>query len=278
MPKFLDCGGRSLQLDQTAIMGILNTTPDSFSDGGKFLSVNAAISHGCRLAEQGANIIDVGGESTRPSARLVSLQEELDRVLPVIEGLIQRIPQPVSIDSSKPEVMQQAVQVGAGMVNDVNALETPSAVNVLSQLKVPVCLMHRQGDSKTMQHQPCYRDVIAEIESFLIERIAKCLSQGLNENQIVIDPGFGFGKSVTDNYKLLANLHRFSQLGYPLLVGLSRKSMLGAVTQRHVEKRLAASIAAASLAAIAGASIVRVHDVKETADALAVVNATLQQQ
>ncbi len=253
-------------------MGIVNITPDSFSDGGLHASAADAISHALQLVEDGADILDIGGESTRPGAALVSEQEELDRVLPVIEGL-RGIPVPVSIDTYKPSVMHAALRAGASMVNDVNALLAEGALHAVAQSDAAVCLMHKQGMPQTMQQRPVYRDVVDEVSAFLRERIAATEAAGIARDRIVIDPGFGFGKTVEHNLDLLRHLDELRDLGVPVLAGLSRKSMLGAITGREVDGRMAASVAAALLAVQRGAAIVRVHDVRETVDALKIWNA-----
>ncbi len=250
-------------------MGIVNVTPDSFSDGGKHLSHHAAIAHAHRLVEEGAEILDIGGESTRPGAALVSQQEELDRVIPVIEGL-QDIHVPISIDTYKPVVMRAALVAGASMVNDINALQDSEALAVLSASDAAVCLMHKQGTPQTMQQAPHYVDVIGEVIDFLNLRVQACVEAGISFERLVIDPGFGFGKTTTHNFEMLGGLAQFCEIGVPLLAGLSRKSMLGQVIGRDVEHRQYASVAAALIAVQRGARIVRVHDVRETVDALKV--------
>lgn len=269
------CGKFQFDLSRPLVMGIVNVTPDSFSDGGQHVSCAAAIEHAYRLHEDGADMLDIGGESTRPGASLVSEQEELDRVLPVIEAL-RGISLPISIDTYKPTVMRAALAAGASMVNDVNALQVNGGLKVLAQSDAAVCLMHKQGTPKTMQQRPVYQDVVQEVGNFLGERIAVIEAAGIARNRIAIDPGFGFGKSVEHNFDLLRQLARLQSLGVPVLVGLSRKSMLGAVTGRDVGDRLAASVAAALLAVQRGATIVRVHDVRETVDALKVWQACEQ--
>ncbi len=256
------------------VMGIINVTPDSFSDGGRFERVDQAIAHGLRLVEDGADILDVGGESTRPGAAEVGVQEELDRVLPVIEGLAARTDVPVSIDTSKPAVMRSAVDAGARMINDVNGLRRPGALEAASALKVQVCLMHMQGEPRTMQKAPDYVDVVADVRDFLSGRIKACLAAGIDRDCISIDPGFGFGKTLDHNLELFRQLGQICALGAPVLVGISRKSMLGTITGRdRADQRAAASVAAALLAADRGASILRVHDVADTVDALKVTMA-----
>ena len=249
-------------------MGILNITPDSFSDGGIFLSPEKAITQALRMAEEGADIVDVGGESTRPGARPVSVQEELDRVLPVVEALHGRIPLPISIDTSKPEVMRAAVVAGAGFINDVRALREPGALEAAAQLEVPVCLMHMRGEPRTMQDEPCYADVVGEVRDFLGQRRDACLEAGIPASRLVIDPGFGFGKTLQHNIELLRGLKKLGNLGLPVLAGLSRKSMIGKALGLPVEQRLHASVALAVMAVQQGARIVRVHDVGPTVEAL----------
>ena len=264
----LDCAGRPLDLRRPAVMGILNITPDSFSDGGVFLSPDKAIAQALRLAEAGADIIDIGGESTRPGARPVSAQEEIDRVLPVVEALHKKIPLPISIDTSKPEVMRAAVKAGAGFINDVRALREAGALEVAMQLGVPVCLMHMSGEPRTMQDAPRYADVVGEVRDFLEERLGACMNAGIPAQRLVIDPGFGFGKTLEHNIELLRGLKKLQSLGAPVLIGLSRKSMIGKALGLPVEQRLYASVALAVMAVQQGACIVRVHDVGPTVEAL----------
>ncbi|MDP3609418.1 MAG: dihydropteroate synthase [Methylophilus sp.] len=273
---------RSAQFDLTLtrphVMGIVNITPDSFSDGGKFTHTSAAVEHALNLLRQGADILDIGGESTRPNATPVSLQEELDRVIPVIEALAGKISVPISIDTYKPEVMAAAIQAGASMVNDVRALQEIGALEVVAKCDVGVCLMHMQGTPQTMQVNPMYEDVVQEVKVFLAERVAACMAAGMSKDRIVLDPGFGFGKTRAHNILLIQELAALQSLGYPLLVGLSRKSVLGQMTGQDVEARLHASVAAAVISALKGAKIVRVHDVKATVEALKVVAAIDEQQ
>lgn len=264
----LDCAGRALDLSRVSIMGVLNVTPDSFSDGGIFLTRDNAVTRARQMAEEGADIIDVGGESTRPSAHPVSVQEELDRVLPVIEVLRDGLTVPISIDSSKPDVMRAAVAAGAGFINDVRALREDGALAAAAELQVPVCLMHMQGEPRSMQTDPQYTDVVADVRVFLAERMAACLAVGIDPARLVIDPGFGFGKSLAHNVQLLRALSVFRTLGAPILVGLSRKSMIGAALGLPVEQRLSASLALAVTAVANGARIVRTHDVRATRDAI----------
>ena len=267
----LDCAGRILKLDRTRVMGIVNVTPDSFSDGGAHASTDAAVAHGLALAAQGADILDVGGESTRPGAAPVPLEEELRRVVPVIERLARETALPVSVDTRKPEVMRAAVQAGAGMVNDVGALRGDGALETAAALGVPVVLMHMLGEPGSMQDDPRYDDVVAEVHRFLAERIFAAELAGIARKNIVVDPGFGFGKTTGHNVRLLAGLERFAELGVPLLAGLSRKRSIGELTGRAVPgERVAGSVAAHLLAAQRGAAIVRVHDVAATVDALKV--------
>ena len=249
-------------------MGILNVTPDSFSDGGVFLAPESALARARRMLDEGAAIIDVGGESTRPGARAVSAREELDRVITVIEAIARALPVPVSVDTSKPEVMRAAVAAGAGLINDVTALRAPGALETVAALKVPVCLMHMQGEPRTMQENPHYADVVHDVRAFLEARIAACVAAGIPRERILVDPGFGFGKTLEHNLELLRRLGEFAGLGAPVLAGLSRKSMIGKALGLPVEQRLHASVALALLAVQNGARIVRVHDVGPTVEAL----------
>jgi len=253
-------------------MGIVNATPDSFSDGGLHFRPEAAVTHARQLIADGADLIDIGGESTRPGAQSIGLQQELDRVLPIIEALRNEAV-PVSVDTRKPEVMRAAIAAGAQMVNDIEALQDAESLRAVAQSNVAVCLMHKQGDPQTMQLQPNYQDVVGEVREFLRLRIAAAEAAGISRNRIVIDPGFGFGKSLQHNLNLLRELGKLAELGVPVLAGMSRKSMLGAITGRNVEERMAASVTAALLAVQHGAKIVRVHDVRETVDALKVLSA-----
>jgi dihydropteroate synthase len=270
----LDCGGRVLRLDVPRVMGIVNVTPDSFSDGGDHATAETAIAHGLRLVEEGADLLDIGGESTRPGATPVSVEEELRRVLPVIEGLAARVAIPLSIDTSKPEVMRAAVAAGAGMINDVHALRGDGALAAASELGVPVVLMHMQGEPGDMQSAPAYDDVVGEVHRFLAERIFAAEMAGIDKRRIVVDPGFGFGKTSLHNLQLLAQLQRFTELGVPVLAGLSRKKTIGELTGRDdPRERAAGSVAAHLVAAQRGAMLLRVHDVAATVDALKVWNA-----
>jgi len=269
----LDCAGKRLDLARPQVMGILNITPDSFSDGGDFFSLDSALEQARKMVREGAAIIDVGGESTRPGAASVALEQELERVIPVIEAMARELPVPVSIDTSKPEVMRAAVNAGAGLINDVMALREPGALATVRELEVPVCLMHMQGEPRTMQHAPAYGDVVVDIKAFLLERIEACVAAGISRDKLLVDPGFGFGKTLAHNLLLLKRLHEFDELGAPLLVGMSRKSMIGALLDAPVEDRLYGSLAAALLAFEQGACIVRTHDVKATVDVLTVAAA-----
>lgn len=266
-----NCGNFQLDLSQPKVMGIVNVTPDSFSDGGKFSQTNLAITHAVRLAEEGASILDIGGESTRPNATPVGLQEELDRVISVIEVLVNQVNIPISIDTYKPAVMQAAIDAGASMVNDVRALQESGALEVVANSNVGICIMHMQGTPQTMQLNPQYDDVVEEVKAFLNARLQACINTGCSAGNILLDPGFGFGKTREHNITLLQNLANFADLGRPLLVGLSRKSVLGQMTGNDVDARLYASIAASVIAAMKGAKILRVHDVKATVEALKVV-------
>ena len=255
-------------LEPPIVMGILNVTPDSFSDGGRFIGREAALRRVREMIEEGAQIIDVGGESTRPGAQAVSVEEELARVIPVIEAIRSESAIPVSIDTSKPEVMRAAVDAGASLVNDVRALREPGALTAVADLGVPVCLMHMQGEPRTMQQAPRYDDVVAEVLAFLEERVAACEAAGIPRERIILDPGFGFGKTLDHNLALFRALPRFAATGLPVLVGVSRKSMIGQVLEVPVAERLAGSLALASLAVWLGAAIVRSHDVRETVHAV----------
>ena len=272
----LDCAGRSLALDRPRVMGILNVTPDSFSDGGQWLRKSEAVAHARTMQDAGADIIDIGGESTRPGAQDVPLQEELDRVIPVVENVTSQLSVAVSIDTSKPEVMREAVAAGAGMINDVFALRRSGALEAAAELAVPVCLMHMLGDPRVMQQNPVYADVLGDIKDFLLERAKICQDSGILSQNIVLDPGFGFGKTMGQNLELFHGLPELVGSGYPLLVGVSRKAMIGQLTGRGALERMPGSIAAAVLAAQNGAAIIRVHDVAETCDALKVATALWQ--
>ncbi len=261
------------------VMGILNVTPDSFSDGGLFHARDAALRHVEQMLAEGADIIDVGGESTRPGAASVSAQAEVDRVVPVIAAIRERFDVPVSVDTSKPTVMESAVKAGADLVNDVRALQEPGAMDACSRLSVPICLMHMQGQPRTMQQSPQYVDVVQDVCRFFEERIVACEQAGIARSRLILDPGFGFGKTLQHNVDLLRRLDEFSALNLPILVGISRKSMIGTLLDnRPLEGRLHGSVAAAVVAAMKGAHIVRVHDVAATVDAMKVVNAVMNKQ
>jgi dihydropteroate synthase len=269
----MNFAGRSLDMASCHVMGVLNVTPDSFSDGGRFNGVGSALARAREMVNDGAAFIDVGGESTRPGATPVPLQEELDRVCPAVEAIVRELDVIVSVDTSAPEVMSETMALGAGLINDVRALQRPGAPEAIARTGVPVCMMHIQGEPDHMQDKPSYRNVLQEVSSFLSERLRVVEAAGVGAERIILDPGFGFGKTVQHNFQLLAALEQLQQLGHPLLVGMSRKSMLGHVTGRDVSERLSASVAAATIAAIKGASIIRAHDVRETVDAVKVVAA-----
>lgn len=259
---------RLLDLTRPKIMGILNFTPDSFSDSGQFFSLDRALKQVEKMCQHGADIIDIGGESTRPNAAIVSIEEELARVVPLVEAVRARFDCLISVDTSKPQVMWEAAQNGADIINDIRALTEPNALETAAKLQLPVCLMHMQGTPQTMQQQPEYEDVVEEVAEFLNQRIFACLNAGIAQQHIILDVGFGFGKTVQHNYQLLKHLATFADSGYPVLAGLSRKSMIGNVLNKTVEDRVIGSVAGALLAVQNGAKIVRVHDVAETADAL----------
>ncbi|MDN3485307.1 dihydropteroate synthase [Pseudoalteromonas sp. APC 3224] len=269
--------GRALDLSETIIMGIVNVTPDSFSDGGQFFNITAALKHAMQLLDDGATILDIGGESTRPGAPDVTLEDELQRVIPIIKAIREQSDCVISIDTSKSEVMRQAIEAGADIVNDVRALQEPGALEVVAQYPdVVVCLMHMQGQPRSMQNDPHYNDLASEINDFFNQRIAACETAGIRQSQLILDPGFGFGKTLKHNYQILSQFNDFAQFGLPLLAGLSRKSMIGNLLNRDTENRLAGSLAGALIAAQNGAHIIRVHDVKETADVLGVYQACKQ--
>ena len=278
MKKQLSCGSRSLDLSRPNVMGILNATPDSFSDGGLFADFDSAMRQAESMVMEGADIIDIGGESTRPGAAPVSEQEELSRVIPLVEAVVSGFDTVISVDTSTPSVMREAAKAGAHIINDVRALARPGALEAASVTGLPVCLMHMQGSPATMQASPSYEDVVRDIETFLAERVHACEEAGINREKVLLDPGFGFGKTPEHNYRLLNQLERFTSDGFPVLVGVSRKSMIGHVLNgRPPQERVIGSVAAAVIAAMKGASIIRVHDVGATRDAMAVVAATRQQ-
>jgi dihydropteroate synthase len=271
----LRCAGRVLELDRPVVMGVLNVTPDSFSDGGRYLDPDAALAQAERMAAEGAAIIDIGGESTRPGAAAVAGEEQLRRVLPVIERVAARLPVLLSVDTSDPEVIRRAGAAGAHLVNDVRALRTPGALEAVAAGELGVCLMHMRGEPATMQVAPHYDDVVAEVQTFLAERVASCIAAGIARERLCIDPGFGFGKLVAHNLQLLRALAQFGRLQLPVAVGLSRKSMLAALGTR-AQERLAGSLALATIAVLHGARIVRAHDVAATLDAVRIASAVKQ--
>lgn len=278
MRRNLRCGNRDLDLSRPRVMGILNVTPDSFSDGGRFTTLDAALAQARRMVDEGAALIDVGGESTRPGARPVSVHEELDRVVPVVERIVRELDTCVSVDTGTPELMRAAAAAGAHMLNDVRALRRDGALVAARDTGLPICLMHMQGEPGAMQQSPHYDDVVVEVSDFLRQRIAACVETGIGYDRLLIDPGFGFGKTLTHNLQLLRRLDELSSLGVPVLAGVSRKSMIGRAlndgrADRPVAGRLYGSLAAAVIAAMKGATILRVHDVAATVDALAVVAA-----
>lgn len=265
---------KKIRSNQWVVMGILNTTPDSFSDGGRFNQIDNALKQALLMQKQGAEIIDIGGESTRPGATPVALNEELDRVIPVIEKIRQHSDVIISIDTSKPQVMQAAIAAGASLVNDVNALQADGAITVCAQAQVAVCLMHKLGSPQTMQLNPAYNNVVDEIKQYLIERAKLCCENGVTKHNIIIDPGFGFGKTLENNLYILKQMQQFCALDYAVLIGVSRKSMFAALLDRAVDDRLVASTSAVVIAYQKGARFFRVHDVAETCDALKLCTAT----
>lgn len=271
----LKAQGLTLDLTYPQVMGILNVTPDSFSDGGKHNGLDAALRHAEAMISAGATIIDVGGESTRPGAAEVSTEEELERVVPIVELIARYFDVWISVDTSKAEVITASAQAGATLINDIRSLREPGALEAAAQSGLPICLMHMQGDPKTMQHKPVYTDVVAEVDSYLTSQIERCTSAGIDKSRLLIDPGFGFGKNLEHNYQLLAHLAHFHHFGLPLLVGMSRKSMIGQLLKVGPTQRVTGSVACAVIAAMQGAHIIRVHDVKETVEAMRVVEATL---
>ena len=272
----LDCKGKSLDLTHPQIMGILNVTPDSFSDGGQFFGEDVALKQAKQMVADGATIVDVGGESTRPGATIVSIEREIERVIPVIEAIESEIDVVISIDTSKPEVMRAAIAAGAGLINDVQALRVNGALDAAFELEVPVCLMHAQGTPKTMQERPHYEDVVEEVINFLLERVEICEARGIKRDKLIVDPGFGFGKRARHNLRLMKYLEQIVHLDLPVLVGISRKSIIGELLNVPMEERLAGSLAMASLAVWKGAKLIRTHDVKETAQAVNLTNYVMQ--
>lgn len=267
---------RTLDLNIPQVMGILNVTPDSFSDGGQHHGLDQALRHAERMLQEGATLIDIGGESTRPGADPVTEQEELERVVPVVEAINARFDTVISVDTSTPVVITEAAKVGAGLINDVRALQREGAVEAAAKTGLPVCLMHMQGQPKDMQQQPSYQDLLAELKQFFTQRVQVCEQAGISVDKIILDPGYGFGKTVEHNFSLIKHLPDVLAMGYPILTGTSRKSMLGAITGREVADRLPGSIVSAALCAERGAGIIRVHDVAETVDALKVLAAVLE--
>lgn len=264
----LNCAGKSLDLSAPCVMGIVNVTPDSFSDGGKFFAADKALEQARKLVADGAAIIDIGGESTRPGSTPVDAEEEIRRVVPAIEAISAELNVPISIDTLKADVMRAAVKAGAGLINDVNGLRGEGALQAAAELNVPVCLMHMQGTPQTMQQEPHYDDVVKEVRDFLLERVAACEAAGITRSNLILDPGFGFGKKARHNLRLMKHLSVFTELDLPVLVGVSRKSIIGAMLNVSVDERLAGSLALASLAVWQGAKIIRSHDVRETVQAI----------
>lgn len=264
----LNCAGKPLNLTHPQVMGILNVTPDSFSDGGEFIAADAALAQAKKMVADGAGIIDVGGESTRPGAQVVSVEEEIARVVPVIQAIHSELDIPISIDTSKPEVMRAAIKAGAGLINDVRALQVEGAMQAAVDCNVPICLMHSQGSPQTMQNNPQYDDVVTDVIAFLLERATACEQAGIARSTLILDPGFGFGKRATHNLLLMKHLSRIIALGLPVLVGVSRKSMIGNLLKVSVEERLAASLSLAAISVWQGAKIIRSHDVLETVQAI----------
>lgn len=264
----LNCAGRPLDLTHPQVMGILNVTPDSFSDGGEFIATDSALAQARKMVADGAGIIDVGGESTRPGAVLVSVEEEIARVVPVIEAIRSELDIPISIDTSKPEVMRAAIKAGAGLINDVCALQVEGAMQAAVDCNVPICLMHSQGNPQTMQNDPQYNDVVTDVITFLLERTAVCEQAGIARDLLILDPGFGFGKRASHNLLLMKHLSKLIELGLPVLVGVSRKSMIGSLLKVSIEQRLAASLSLAAVSVWQGAKIIRSHDVLETVQAI----------
>ncbi|ADO11790.1 MULTISPECIES: dihydropteroate synthase [Pantoea] len=263
-----------LDLSFPHVMGILNVTPDSFSDGGKHNALVDALTHTNEMVNAGATIIDVGGESTRPGADEVSVEEELERVIPVIDAIAQRFEVWISVDTSKADVIREAARVGAHIINDVRSLSEPGALEAAAATGLPVCLMHMQGEPRTMQQAPVYENILSEVDTYFAQQIARCEAAGMKKEQLILDPGFGFGKNLSHNYELLAHLSDFHHFGLPLLVGMSRKSMIGQLLNVGPSQRLTGSLSCAVIAAMQGAQIIRAHDVKETAEAMRVVEAT----
>ena len=270
------CGSRVLDLSHPHVMGILNVTPDSFSDGGRFNTLDSALFHARALVSAGATLVDIGGESTRPGAPAVSEDEELSRVVPVVEAISKELDVIISVDTSSPQVMLESAKVGAGLINDVRALKRPGALEAAAATGLPVCLMHMQGEPGTMQQNPHYEDVVTDVIAFLSKRVAACEKEGIRRDQLILDPGFGFAKTLEHNLVLFKRMPELFELALPLLVGVSRKSMIGAVLTKPVEERLYGSLALAALAVAKGASIIRVHDVEQTVDVIKMIAAVEQ--
>ncbi|WP_136486185.1 dihydropteroate synthase [Vibrio sp. H11] len=265
---------KQLELDRPHVMGILNTTPDSFSDGGSYTTLETAMERAEKMIAAGVTIIDIGGESTRPGAPEVTLEDELQRVIPIVAAIRAKFPQVwISVDTSKAEVMRQSVAAGADLINDIRSLTEPGALQVAAEANVPVCIMHMKGQPKTMQQDPQYDDLMQEVEQFLVERMAACEAAGIQRDNIILDPGFGFGKSVEHNYHLLAHLEQFHRFGLPILAGMSRKSMIFKLLDKKPAQCVVGSVTCASIAALKGAHIIRVHDVEETLEAMTIINA-----
>lgn len=271
----LPCGDRELDLSHAHVMGILNVTPDSFSDGGRYVRLDQALRHVQQMLEEGATLIDVGGESTRPGANPVSVSQELDRVLPVVEAISQRFDTIISVDTSTPQVMRESASAGAGMINDVRALQRDGALMAAAQTGLPVCLMHMQGEPQHMQQTPQYASVIDEVSAFLVERVSACTQAGIPANRLLLDPGFGFGKTLEHNLQLFAGIESLRPAGIHLLVGVSRKSMIGQLLGRSVDQRLAGGLALAALAVRSGARIIRAHDIAQTVDVVRMTEAVM---
>ncbi|WP_024644265.1 dihydropteroate synthase [Pseudomonas syringae] len=272
-PTRLPCGNRVLDLAHTHVMGILNATPDSFSDGGRYSQLDEALRHAESMVLAGATLIDVGGESTRPGARPVSAQEEVERVAPIVEIIARELDVIISVDTSTPEVMLETAALGAGLINDVRSLQRAGALQAAASTGLPVCLMHMLGEPGTMQENPHYQDLLSEVSAFLLERMHQCVAAGIGRHQIILDPGFGFAKTLDHNLSLFRHMEALHALGQPLLVGVSRKSMIGAVLNRSVDQRLSGGLALAALAMTKGAKILRVHDVAETVDVVRMIAA-----
>ncbi|MEQ4620719.1 dihydropteroate synthase [Providencia vermicola] len=270
--------GCELDLSAPKVMGILNVTPDSFSDGGTHNRYHDALEHAAKMVNEGASIIDIGGESTRPGAADVSINEELDRVIPIVEAIAKRFDVWISVDTSKAEVMSEAAKAGMHLINDIRSLHEEGSLEVAAQSGLPVCIMHMQGQPRTMQDAPNYENVVREVKEYFNTEIERCVAAGIDRQQIILDPGFGFGKNLQHNYQLLANLDQFHDFGLPLLAGMSRKSMIGNLLSVPPQERLVGSVACATIAAMKGAQIIRVHDVKETVQAMQIVQMTLSEK